>query len=313
LGSPAQPPSQLRRTQSLNFLPQFAIPSNPHNPDQLVIVIDPGPRPEQQQEQLEVVIHSLNENPPPPLPSAPSNPQDFATAQREYARMKGMSGKTASDFFNLLGVLSSMLVAMNDNKAYTGSAVFGVTGAFGVLVGGLYQATTNVWTSTKDIGSALQTVQGFSNGYSGIEGIPASLPVVANATQVVGIVSQVAWVVGEACNVLNQLNSYFRVNEGWFTQEQVIVLAQFVASLAKILGIIGVVSGGSSLFLLGQGLGALTGLISGLVNLHAKGYLSSINLSAITGYLPTFGAFSLASYATHPTSPSRPRDVADMV
>ena len=89
--------------------------------------------------------------------------------------------------------------------------------------------------------------------------------------------------------MIRQANQYWRVNPNWIDAEQTVCVGQFVASALKFTGIVAILSGGSSLWLVAEACGTLIAASSGIFNLRHKGHFTSMNLSAIRQYLEGLG------------------------
>ena len=107
-----------------------------------------------------------------------------------------------------------------------------------------------------------------------------------------GLVSGGAWAIGEGANMIQQVYRYWCVNENWLDTEQIICLGQFVASALKFAGVVAILQGGSSLWLISQACGSVVGVVSGICNLRNKGYFSDLSLATIKAYLEKLGCLA---------------------
>lgn len=213
-----------------------------------------------------------------PIGPRPISPNPWAS---QGPRLKGFSGKTLGELSNLLGEISSLMVAYN--QATPGSTALNFLGESLFSVGGMWQFYSGLkelerrknWTLIFDY------IQGAANTVSGISGAASSFsetPVGAGKT------SQIAWAIGEGTNMIRQTQEYFMVGENWIDEEQSIRIAQFMASTFKLAGIVTIYSGGSSKYAFMELAGTLIGASSGIANLRHKGHFTTLNLTAVRKY-----------------------------
>jgi len=222
-------------------------------------------------------------------PTRPGSPASNSSSIH-LPQFKGASGKTLGELSNTLGELSSALVAFNKQHSATPASI--ATGVMGESLfgfGGVWQLVSALASlkREKNVADSLALLQGFANAISGTSGVISSIP---KTPLPAGIVSQATWAIGEGANIIRQANQYWRVNSNWIDAEQTVCIAQFIASALKFTGIVAILSGGSSLWLVAEATGTLIAATSGIANLNRKGYFTSLNFSAIQQYLQRLGA-----------------------
>jgi hypothetical protein len=241
----------------------------------------------------------------------PGSPTSSESETRiRLPRFKGFSGKTLGELSNTLGELSSTLVALNKHPT-PGSIATGVIGESLFGFGGVWQLVSalNSLNHERNITECLALLQGFANAISGTTGVVSAIP---NTPLPAGVISQATWAIGEGANMIRQANQYWRVNPNWIDAEQTVCVCQFVASALKFTGIVAILSGGSSLWLVAEACGTLIAASCGIFNLRHKGHFTSMNLSAIRQYLEGLGTLRNIGSASRTLSGYNP-NAHDMV